>query len=326
MTFQPNKMPFTTHVLETLLTDENGGLYKGLVHHGIVENMESRGIKHVHVYCVGNILVKMADPVFIGFCMAKGARCGAKAVEKTVPTEAVGVACKVEGNYQVVEYSEITLKTAEKRNQDGRLTFNAGNICNHYFQFDFLKHVSAQTQEEQLAHHVAKKKIPSVGENLETIKPTSPNGIKMEKFVFDVFHFARNFAVWEVLREDEFSPLKNANTEPKDTPTTARHALLDMHRRFVLGAGGKFVHSDGSEIPDIQSAKKEKGSGDKKLILEDFMDQASSLAKVCEISPLVSYAGEGLEDLVKEKSFVSPLYLEQGPSDEKPVVRQVERS
>lgn len=62
----------------------------------------------------------------------------------------------------------------------------------------------------------------------------------------------RNFAVWEVLREDEFSPLKNANTEPKDTPTTCRHALLDMHRRFVLGAGGKFVHSDGSEIPDIQ--------------------------------------------------------------------------
>lgn len=253
--------------------DGNGGLYRALKSQGVLTDIARRGVEHLHAHSVDNILIKVADPVFIGYCKSKNADCAAKVVQKSAPSEAVGVVCRVNGHYKVVEYSELTNEAAERRNPDGRLTFSAGNICNHYFSSEFLSKIC--DFETKLKAHIAKKKIPYVDDSGVRQKPTEPNGIKMEKFIFDVFEFAENFICLEVARDVEFSALKNADSVKKDCPSTAREDLLRLHRKYIREAGGEIA---------------------------DNVD--------VEISSLLSYGGEGLENIVNGDVFtISPFHL-----------------
>jgi len=266
-------------VLETpsrvaVAPDGNGGLYAATrsplspgVTTTVLSDLAKRKVLYVHAYCVDNCLVRVADPVFLGYSIQKQADCAAKVVPKTSPTESVGVVACRGSKFSVVEYSEISSEQAQRRDTEtGELSFRAGNIANHFYTTAFLNRV--ESFEDELAFHIARKKIPHVNlETGESVKPSKPNGMKLEMFVFDVFPFTERFAVLEVERREEFSPLKNAPGTGADDPDTSRRDLLAQNKRFLEKAGAKV--EEGVEI---------------------------------EISPLVSYAGEGLE-LVKGKTY-----------------------
>ncbi|KZT08710.1 nucleotide-diphospho-sugar transferase [Laetiporus sulphureus 93-53] len=252
--------------------DGNGGLYAALRNplspessRTVLSDLAERKVQYVHSYCVDNCLVKVADPVFIGYCIQKQADCAAKVVPKAYPSESVGVVARRGDKFNVIEYSEISQEQAERRNAKGELAFRAANIVNHFYTTTFLERT--REFEEDLAFHIARKKIPYVDESGQTIKPTKPNGLKLEMFVFDVFPYAQHFAVLEVARNEEFSPLKNAPGTGSDDPETSRRDLLAQQRRFLEHAGATVA--EGVDI---------------------------------EVSPLVSYSGEGLES-VKDKKF-----------------------
>lgn len=262
--------------------DGNGGLYAATrsplspedKSHTVLSDLAKRKILYVHAYCVDNCLVRVADPVFLGYSIQKQADCAAKVVPKAHPAESVGVVAYRDSKFSVVEYSEISPEQAARRDPEtGELAFRAGNIANHFYTTAFLNEVEAF--EEELAFHIARKKIPHVDlRTKQIVKPSKPNGMKLEMFVFDVFPFTERFAVLEVARNEEFSPLKNAPGTGSDDPETSRHDLLAQHRRFLERAGATV--KDGVEI---------------------------------EISPLVSYAGEGLES-VKGNTFTKSGYVE----------------
>ena len=258
--------------------DGNGGIYPSLKKSGSLDDMVSRGVKYLHVFSIDNALVKPADPAFMGFCINKEADCGNKSTRKSHAHEKVGVIARRDGRPCVVEYSEISQEMAERTDKTtGRLVFGSGNICNHFYSLDFLRDQVLPNMSD--LYHVARKKIPYYDEKQQTtVKPESNNGIKLETFIFDVFPLAKRFAVWEVERSEEFAPVKNAPGSPSDSPDTARAMITNLSKRWLRSSGA--------------------------VLSPDNDDDTV----VCEISPLLSYAGEDLEQF-SEQAIQVPFHL-----------------
>ncbi|KAG0215765.1 UDP-N-acetylglucosamine pyrophosphorylase [Mortierella sp. NVP41] len=223
----------------------------------------------------------IGDPVGIGHALATNADVTAKVMPKTRADEPLGVICHINGQVKVVEYSEMDSGLAALVDPDtGELVYRAGNVCNQIFSVDFLARIPPILQtpdQDLLIYHLATKRILFIDlTNGQVVEPDTPNGIKLELFIFDAFTLAERFACLEVERASEFSPMKNP--DGLDSPSTCRRDLERLHIRWIEQAGGHVVAAT-----PIIGANQKTTTDDGEFLLG------------FEISPKLSYAGEGLE-------------------------------
>ena len=257
----------------SLSPDGNGGIYNALSKGGAIADMQKRGVRHLHVYGIDNVLTKSVDPSFLGACISRGAEVGNKIVWRASRAEKVGVTVsRRSGCMSVIEYSELPPLLADTVDDAGKLVFGAANICNHYMSLAFV--VNTVLPSLSSSYHLAAKKIPYYDSALgQTVTPSVNNGYKLEMFIFDVFPLARRWIVFECDRHEEFAPVKNEPGNPSDSPDTARAMMNALSRKWLLAAGALV-----------------QGGG------------------VVEVSPLLSRDGESLQRY-SGLAITSPCYL-----------------
>lgn len=219
------------HIFEN--PDGHGGSLTALDQSGALGDLAARGVDTLFYYQVDNPLVRMADPVFLGFHALAEAEISCKVIRKEEPGEKVGVVARVNGRAGVVEYTEIDEASRNLRDDRGQLVYAAGNTAIHVFDTSFIRRVAADAPA-LLPFHASAKLIPILDEAGRPHAPKAPTGHKLERFVFDALGASERVVVLEARRQCEYSPVKNA--DGPDSPVTARRDLCARYRAWLAEA------------------------------------------------------------------------------------------
>ncbi len=204
----------------------NGGWFASLKKAEILDKLVAQGVEWLNVFSVDNVLQKIADPMFIGAVIKSNCKSGSKVVAKKDPHERVGAMCLEDGKPSIVEYFELTEEMAEQRLENGELAYKYGVILNYLFNIRELETIS----KTAMPLHIVEKKIPYIDENGVLQHPDKPNGYKFETLILDMIHMSESCLPYEVERNKEFAPVKNA--EGVDSVATARKLLKENNIEF----------------------------------------------------------------------------------------------
>ena len=212
--FTQGKLPIITVdgkliLQETYLVKEasngNGNVFLSMKKHGIIEDLEKNNITWLSFGGIDNVLLKNADPLFLGLTISQNCQVASKTIFKEQPLEKTAVYCKKFGKPAILDYDVIDLSLSNLKFEDGTYCFREANMLSHLVSFDALKKLSSVN----LRYHRAYKKNTFI--NSEGMKqvPDKPNSFKFENFIFDGFSYFDNMTLLRVNPDEEFAPIKD---------------------------------------------------------------------------------------------------------------------
>lgn len=161
----------------------------------------------------------------------------------------MGVLVDVEGQTQIIEYSDMPVERTREVEPDGTLRFRAGNTAMHVIRRGFLQELVDQGRD--LPYHRAHKPVPHIDRSGNRVDPapTAKNAFKFEQFIFDSLPLAATALVVEADRSVEFNPVKNQSGA--DSPETSRQAICRLNREWLRAAGAEVADKARVEISPL---------------------------------------------------------------------------
>ncbi|MFA6716243.1 MAG: UDPGP type 1 family protein [Victivallales bacterium] len=233
-----------------LAPDGHGGTLLALRRSGCLDRMKFDGVEYISYFQVDNPLVSVVNPLFIGLHAMEESDMSAIMLAKTGPFEKLGNFCVSDNKLMIIEYSDLPDELAKARNRDGSLKFIAGSPAIHVLNRKFVAELT-KTGSLRLPWHRADKKIKYVNEDGKTVTPETPNGVKLESFIFDALQLAGKTMILEADREEEFAPTKNKTGV--DSVESCREMLIERDARRLERAGVKVPRTaDGKPAVKIE--------------------------------------------------------------------------
>mmetsp|Transcript_61266 Transcript_61266/g.134179 ORF Transcript_61266/g.134179 Transcript_61266/m.134179 type:complete len:824 (+) Transcript_61266:127-2598(+) len=154
-----------------------GQVLRALQASSLLEQMRDRGVDGMHILGTDNLLARVLDPIFIGFCRDLEVDCATKVVQRVDVAEDVEIFAvrqgKVSTNYADVEesaygveHSEVPAKVLQARNSAGDLGFG-GLINASYMSLSFAEDVVGRPTRT----HKVLRTVPFLDFQLEPLDP-----------------------------------------------------------------------------------------------------------------------------------------------------------